>query len=96
MAHLITDEERGEVRAENLREIIRAAPFRPFWLCLANGSRVFVPHPEWIFHPPGTRTAIVMGPDESVRIIDVALVLELELAPPAPPVSVAPNPIGGE
>jgi hypothetical protein len=84
------------VRAENLQELIHAAPFRQFWLCLANGSRVFVPHPEWILHPSGARTAVVMGPDESVRIIDVALVLELELAPPVPAGSIAPNPNGGE
>jgi len=84
------------VRAENLQEVIRAAPFRPFWLCLANGSKVFVPHPEWIAHPSGARTAVVMGQDESVRIIDVALVLELELALPVPAGSIAPNPNGGE
>ncbi len=84
------------MRAENLQEVIRAAPFRPFWLCLANGSKVFVPHPEWIAHPSGARTAVVMGQDESVRIIDVALVLELELALPVPAGSIAPNPNGGE
>jgi hypothetical protein len=37
-----------------------------------------------------------MGPDESVRIIDVALVLELDLGPPVPAGPVAPNPNGGE
>ena len=84
------------MRAENLRELIRATPFRPFHLVLANGSRVLVPHPEWIFHPPGARTCIVMGPDESVRIIDVGLVLELDLGPPVPAGSIAPNPNEGE
>ena len=37
-----------------------------------------------------------MRPDESVRIIDVGLVLELDLAPPIPAGSIAPNPNGGE
>ena len=83
------------MRAENLRELIRAAPYRPFVIHLANGA-IPVPHPEWIFHPPGARTAIVMGSDESIRIIDVALVVELELGPPVPAGSVAPNPDGGE
>jgi len=84
------------VRAENLQEVIHAEPFRPFTLCLANGSRVFVPHPEWILHHSGGRTAVFMGQDESLRIIDVALVLELELGPPVPAGSLAPDPSGGE
>jgi len=82
------------VRSENLREVIRAVPFRPFTLCLANGARVEVQHPEWIFHPEGARTAVVMFPDESVRIIDVALVLELQLGPPVPAGTVALEPDG--
>jgi hypothetical protein len=85
------------VRAENLDELIRAVPFRPFTICLANGARVDIPHPEWIFHPPGTRTAVVMSPDESVRIIDVGLVLELQLGPPLPAGTIAAgNPDGGD
>ena len=65
------------MRAENLDELIHAEPFRPFTICLANGARIDVPHPQWIIHPRGTRTAVVMSPDESVRIIDIGLVLEL-------------------
>ena len=84
------------MRAESLRELIRAESFRPFELVLANGSRVLVSHPEWIFHPKGARTAIIMGRDESVRIIDVGLVLELALAPPVAAGSIAPDPNGGE
>lgn len=84
------------MRAENLQELIHAAPFRPFELVLANGSRVLVSHPEWILHPKGARTAVVMRPDESVRIIDVGLVLELDLAPPIPAGSISPNPNGRE
>jgi len=84
------------VRADSLRELIHAEPFRPFELVLANGSRVLVTHPEWILHPKGARTAIVWYPDERVRIIDVGLVLELDLAAPSPAGAIAPNPNGGE
>jgi len=84
------------VRAESLRELIHAEPFRPFEIVLVNGSRILVTHPEWIFHPKGARTAIVWYPDERVRIIDVGLVLELDLAAPSPAGSIAPNPNGGE
>jgi hypothetical protein len=71
------------VRPENLREVIQAAPFRPFALCLADGTRVDVPHPDFIAHPPGARTAVVVGVDESLQIIDVMLVTKIEIGPPA-------------
>jgi hypothetical protein len=71
------------VTPENLREVIHAAPFRPFALCLANGTRVDVPHPDFIAHPPGARTAVVIGVDESLQIIDVMLVANIEIGPPA-------------
>jgi hypothetical protein len=63
---------------------MHAAPFRPFALCLADGSRVEVPHSDFIAHPPGARTAVVVGGDESLQIIDVMLVAKIEIRPPAP------------
>ena len=72
------------MRAESLHEVIHAVPFRPFYLMLADGTRVHVPDPEYIAHPSGARTAVVMGLDESVRILDVALVLGIEHGPPEP------------
>ena len=71
------------MRSENLREVIHAAPFRPFALCMADGTRVDVPHPDFIAHPPGGRTAVVVGADESLQIIDVMLVTKIEIGPPA-------------
>ena len=84
------------MRAENLHEVIDAEPFRPFTLMLADGTRLHVPHPAWILHPPHARTAVVMSQDESIRILDVALVLGVEFAPPLPAGSIAPAPNGGE
>jgi hypothetical protein len=84
------------MRAENLHEAIHAEPFRPFTLMLADGTRLHVPHPESILHPQKARTAVVMSQDESIRILDVALVLGVELAPPIPAGSIAPGPNGGE
>jgi hypothetical protein len=71
------------VRTENLQELIHAAPFRAFALCLADGTRVDVPQPDFMAHPPGGRTAVVVGPDESLHIIDVMLVDKIEIGPPA-------------
>ena len=71
------------MRTENLQEVIHAAPFRPFAFCLADGTRVDVPHPDFIAHPPGGRTAVVVGQDERLHIIDVMLVDKIEIGPPA-------------
>jgi hypothetical protein len=65
-------------------------------LVLASGDRVPVPHPDFISHPPGARTAVVMGADESVRIIDTALVEAIELTPPVSAGSITQPPNGGE
>ena len=40
--------------------------------------------------------AVFVGPDDSTCYIDVGLVLGIELAPPIPTGSIAPNPNGGE
>jgi len=71
-----------QVRSENLYEVIHAAPFQPFALCLADGTRVSVPHPDFIAHVPGGRTAAVFGRDESLHIVDVMLVAKIEIGPP--------------
>lgn len=72
------------MRTETLHEVLHAAPFRPFTLCLADGTRVDVPHPDFIAHPPGARIAVVMGRDESTHYIDLALVTKIDVGPPSP------------
>jgi hypothetical protein len=71
------------MRAENLHEMIHAAPFRAFSLCLEDGTRVNVPHPDFIAHPRGERTAVVFGRVGSLHIVDVLLVAKIEIGPPA-------------
>jgi hypothetical protein len=84
------------MRTDTLCEILHAAPFQPFTLCLADGTRVDVPHPDFIAHPKGARIAVVMGLDESTHYIDVAHVTKIEIGPPAPAGMIAQNPDGGE
>ncbi len=84
------------MRAENLTEVIRAAPFQPFTLRLADGTLIDIRHPEWIAHRTETRTAVVIEANGSVRIIDVGLLLEIQLAPPVPAGTVVPEPNGGD
>ena len=84
------------MRTETLHEVLHAAPFQPFTLCLADGTKVDVPHPDFIAHPKGARIAVVMGRDESTHYIDIALVTKIEIGPPAPAGTIAQNPEGGE
>ena len=84
------------MRPENLQEVIRAAPFRPFALMLADGTRLHVPHPEWVFLTPGGRTVVWADVADHVKLLDVALLLGVELDQPVPAGTIVPEPDGGE
>ncbi len=80
--------------ADVLRAAIGAQPFHPFELVLADGSRVNVRHPEWIAYAGG-RVAVVTDPDDRVHYIETMLVTKIEVPPPVPAGTVAPEPNGG-
>jgi hypothetical protein len=81
--------------SESLQEVIRAAPFRPFTLFLADGTRVPVRHPEWIAYTGG-RTALVLEHDQRSHYIDVMLVTKLEVDPPVSTATTPGNPGASE
>ncbi|MGC8640117.1 MAG: hypothetical protein ACP5XB_09610 [Isosphaeraceae bacterium] len=83
------------MRAEDLREVIRARPFRPFAIVAADGGRIRVDHPEWIM-VRSERSAAVYDQDERLHIIDVMLIQRVEVEPPVPAGSPSPGPNGGE
>ena len=62
---------------EQLQKAIHAAPFRPFVIHTADSREFLVPHPDFIAHKPGSRTAVVIQPDDSVEIVDLLLVVSL-------------------
>lgn len=65
---------------ETLQRAIHKVPFEPFTLCLADGQRLEVKHPDFIMHPPGARTAVVWVPDQSYyEMIDLLLVVGLKV-----------------
>jgi hypothetical protein len=64
---------------EQLVRHIRALPFRPFRIHLADGRHVDVKHTDFIARSPGGRTAVVYTSDESVETIDLLLVTSLEV-----------------
>ncbi len=65
---------------EQLRRVVEAKPFSSFSLQLSDGTRVPVPHPEYILpHPTTGRTVAVADPDGTFRIIDILLVAAIHV-----------------
>lgn len=63
---------------EQLREVHKAQPFRPFTLELADGQRLEVPHRDFLWYSPkGGRTAFVAVGEDQVKVVDVFLVTTL-------------------
>lgn len=67
---------------ERIRELYHAQPFRPFIIHLADGREIPVHHQEFIAASPTGRTLVVYQPDDSMNIIDLLLVTDLELCAP--------------
>lgn len=66
---------------EQIRSLYEAQPFRPFVIHLADGREVPVHHRDFIMSVPSGRTLVVCQPDDTVNIIDLLLVTDLELRP---------------
>ncbi len=66
---------------EQLRATYNAQPFRPFVIHLADGREIPVKHREFILTVPSGRTLVVCQPDDTLNIVDLLLVTDLELKP---------------
>jgi hypothetical protein len=67
---------------EQLRNLYNAQPFRPFVIHLADGREIPVHHREFMMAVPSGRTIVVCQPDDTMNIIDLLLVTDVELQPP--------------
>jgi hypothetical protein len=65
---------------EQLREVWKADPFRPFIIHLADGRNIAVKHRDFLASSPSGRTIIVYQPDDSFNVIDLLLVTDLEVS----------------
>jgi hypothetical protein len=74
--------------ANQIREVVRAQPFRPFIIHLANGRTFDVPHPEFVAVARG-RELLFIADDDGIHQFDMRLVAEIETPPPA---ATAPTP----
>jgi hypothetical protein len=62
---------------EQVKDAVKAAPFRPFAVRLADGSRYEVPSADHVSLSPAGRILVVHA-DKVAKILDVALITEIE------------------
>lgn len=60
----------------SIRSALKEQPFRPFELCLADGRRVAVKHPEFV--AMNQRIVIVTDEHSATKIIEPLLIVSLE------------------
>lgn len=68
-----------------LEEIVRAKPFQPFELVMANGERLLVPHQDFIWIMPNRKVVQVALPNGASRWINTHLLAGLEMPVPTRP-----------
>jgi hypothetical protein len=68
---------------EQMRAAYQAQPFRPFVIHVADGRAIPVNHRDFIMTVPSGRTVVVAQPDDTLNIIDLLLVTDLEIKPAA-------------
>ncbi len=70
---------------DQLRMVVKAEPFKPFTVSLADGRRFLVPHPKFVWVPPkASRTFNIAGEGEDQSIIDLLLVTSIDFGNGAP------------
>lgn len=66
---------------ESIRTALHAQPFQPFDLCLADGRRVPVTHPEFVAMT--NRIVMVLAENSSFKVIEPLLIVSLESIAPS-------------
>lgn len=64
---------------DRIRELWKAEPFQKFTMHLADGRKIPVHHREFLAISPSGRMANVYQPDDSLNIVDLLLVTDLEI-----------------
>lgn len=64
-----------------LREALDTRPFQPFIMHMTDGRGLEVRSPELLAISPSCRIAVFIGPKDSVHVIDVFMVTDIEMRP---------------
>lgn len=69
-----------------IRELLRAAPFQPFRIHLADSRLLEVPHPEFVAIPPHARSIIVVDPLRlgGCEVVNLRLIVSMTALPDPP------------
>jgi hypothetical protein len=62
---------------EQLKGMLRASPFQPFDVHLADGRALTVGHPKLVLVTPGGRTVGIAIDENAIEIVDLLLVTSL-------------------
>jgi hypothetical protein len=62
----------------SIRNALKEEPFRPFELCLADGHRVMIKHPEFV--AMNNRVVVVLDEESFSKTIEPLLIVSLERA----------------
>lgn len=69
------------MQIEQIRRAHDAKPFDAFTVCLTDGQRIPVRHPEYLYIAPGpVRAFVLASEDGTYRVVDALLVTTLEFA----------------
>lgn len=74
---------------QQLRAVLKAVPFRPFNLHMADGRSFPIPHPDFLIMSPTGRMGFAFGNDDECSILDLLLMTEIEFSKGAAPHSPA-------
>jgi len=67
------------VITEDIRKLVRRAPFEPFEIRLADGRAIRVLHPDFILIPPGrARTIHVADRDGRIDLVNSAILVSVQ------------------
>jgi hypothetical protein len=66
---------------KEIRELYSAARSKPFEIVLTNGTRLYVPHPEFMMFSQDFRTVYVSRPRGGSDRVDVKLIVALDDSP---------------
>jgi hypothetical protein len=72
---------------DDVRNAIRAEPFKAFTIHLSDGQAHAVEHPEFVLAPERARTIVVYQPGDGYNHVDVRMITSLEFGGPDRPSS---------
>lgn len=65
--------------SDHIRQALKTQPFQPFELNLADGRRLLLKHPEFLYVPPrNERTVFFTHEDGNVEVVDALLIVSLK------------------